>query len=213
MNISPITPAVKNLIIINVLVYFLSFFLRIQHEYDVINDFASYPASSPLFNYYQYLTYQFLHDPVRLTHIVFNMLTLYFFGPMLERSLGTLHFVVFYLFCGIGAEMFNQLIDFYKITQLSASASDIMQHQQILYTPIIGATGAVSGVIAGYCLLYPLTFIYLWGVVKIQARYFLVLTLVLETFFGVLQASNVAHFAHIGGTITAIMLLFIRRKV
>jgi membrane associated rhomboid family serine protease len=208
-----ITPAVKNLIIINVIVYFLSFFFRMQMDYDVISDFASYPVSSPLFSYYQYFTYQFLHDPVRLTHIIFNMLALFFFGPTLEKSLGTLHFVFFYLLCGVGSEIFNQLIDFYKITQLSDSMSDIVQHQRILYTPIIGASGSISGVIAGYCLLYPSTFIYIWGIIKIQARYFLVLTIVEETFLGTLQASNVAHFAHIGGTITAIILLFIRRKV
>lgn len=123
------------------------------------------------------VTYMFLHAGV--WHLLFNMLALYFFGPRVEARLGGRHFLLLYFISGL----------------IGALAS--------LLTPsaaIVGASAAIFGVMLGYARYWPRDLILVWGVLPIQARWFVIGMTALSLFagFGGAQA-GVAHFAHLGG--------------
>ena len=123
------------------------------------------------------VTYMFLHAGV--WHLVFNMLALYFFGPRLEVRLGGPHFLALYFISGlIGAVMS-------LVTPAAA---------------IVGASGAIFGVMLGYARYWPRALIYVWGVVPLEARWFVIVMTALSLLggFGGVQP-GVAHFTHLGG--------------
>jgi membrane associated rhomboid family serine protease len=141
------------------------------------------------------LTSMFLHGG--LAHIGFNMLTLWIFGNNIEDALGRLRFVAFYLLCGIAAALSQTLA--------SSVSGDVL-------TPMVGASGAIAGVLAAYLLLYPrnrvLTFILPIWFVDIPAGFFIAFWFigqVLHAIFG--GAGGVAVFAHIGGFVAGWVLL------
>ena len=104
-------PAVKNLIIINVLMFLASWVLT---KYNVILDdhLALYYYQSPNFHVYQYITYMFMHGS--FWHIFFNMYALFMFGAMLEQVWGSQRFLIFYFVTGIGAALFYTLVNHFQ---------------------------------------------------------------------------------------------------
>jgi len=131
-----LTPVVKWLLIINVVTYFAQIF----GGDSLLNVwFSVYPVDLPtIFQVWRLVTYQFLHGSV--THIVFNMLGLCFLGPTLERHWGSRKFLIFYFFCGIAGAMFYTLL--VAVGFLPA-------------VPMIGASGAILGVLAACAILFP----------------------------------------------------------
>ncbi len=110
-----ITPTVRTLLLLNVLIYVL------QTQIPFLTDtFALYPFQSQYFKIFQPVTYMFLHGGVR--HIFSNMLGLFFFGPMLERVWGPKRFLIFYLITGIGAGLLHNGIAYYELSQLQNDA-------------------------------------------------------------------------------------------
>jgi membrane associated rhomboid family serine protease len=123
------------------------------------------------------LTYMFLHGG--LAHLFFNMLGLYFFGPALERRLGSRHFIQLYLAAGLAGAL------------LSTATP---------YAPIVGASGAIFGVLLGFAWFWPRERIYLWGIIAVEARWLVLVMTALSLFGGATGARDgVAHFAHLGG--------------
>jgi rhomboid family protein len=124
------------------------------------------------------VTYMFLH--AGLLHLGFNMFALYFFGPRVEARLGGRQFLWLYFISGL----------------VGALGSLIFTPR----APIVGASGAIFGVMLGYARYWPTALMYIWGVVPIQARWFVIGMTALSLFggFGGLQP-GVAHFAHLGG--------------
>lgn len=166
------TPWVQRLIAINVGMFLLSNALP-----SVAQALILIPALIPQ-RPWTVVTYMFLH--AGLWHLGFNMLALYFFGPRVEARLGGQQFLTLYGLSGL----------------VGALAS-------LIFTPragIVGASGAIFGVMLGYARYWPTALIYVWGVVPIQARWFVIGMTALSLFggFGGLQA-GVAHFAHLGG--------------
>lgn len=166
------TPWVKRLIAMNVGMYLLSG--AVPAVPDALVLIPALILSRP----WTVVTYMFLH--AGLWHLAFNMLALYFFGPRVESRLGGRHFLSLYGISGL----------------VGALAS-------LAFTPhaaIVGASGAIFGVMLGYARYWPRALIYIWGVVPIQARWFVIGMTALSLFggFGGLQA-GVAHFAHLGG--------------
>ncbi|MCS6822143.1 MAG: rhomboid family intramembrane serine protease [Microscillaceae bacterium] len=104
----PITPVVRNLLIINILVFISSYFLR----QDLLQYFSLYNFDSPNFAAYQVLTYMFLH--FNFVHLFGNMLALYFFGPWLEQVMGSQRFLTYYMVTGIGAGILYGLVNLYE---------------------------------------------------------------------------------------------------
>src|ERR1700680_2542033 len=132
------------------------------------------------------VTYMFLHAGP--WHLGFNMLALYFFGPRVEARLGGRQFLSLYGISGL----------------VGALAS-------LAFTPhaaIVGASGAIFGVMLGYARYWPRALIYIWGVVPIQARWFVIGMTALSLFggFGGVQA-GVAHFAHLGGFLGGLVFI------
>lgn len=139
------------------------------------------------------VTYMFLH--AGLWHLLFNMIALYFFGPRVEERLGEGHFIALYGFSGLMAALVS-----------------------LVFTPgaaIVGASGAIFGVMLGFARYWPRALIYIWGVVPIQARWFVLGMTALSLFggFGGLQP-GLAHFAHLGGFLGGFLYLvwFDRRR-
>ena len=139
------------------------------------------------------VTYMFLHGG--FGHIFFNMLALFFFGPRLEAELGSKNFLLLYFISGI----MGGLLSFFFTP----------------YTAIIGASGAVYGVMFGFARYWPRELLYIWGVFPVQARWLVVGMTVLSLFGGFGNSSDgVAHFAHLGGFVGGFLFLtIVDRKV
>lgn len=189
-----LTPVVRNLIIINSIVYFLQILLpglRVTERLSLLNINTEY------FKPYQLFTYMFVHSPSSFTHIFFNMLTLVFVGPILETFWGARKFLLFYIVCGIGAGVFNILVS----TFFGLGDFDIM----------MGASGAIYGVLMGFGMTFPnMEIMLLLPPIPIKAKY-LVFVLGGMTFL-LDQSGNVAHFTHLGGIIFAFIMIRLWRN-
>jgi len=124
------------------------------------------------------VTYAFLHAD--LFHLLFNMIGLYFFGPRLELMLGSRRFLGLYFTSAVVAALASLLTPF---------------------AAIVGASGAIFGILMGFAKYWPQDRIYVWGVIPIQARWFIVLLAVYSVFGGLASGGGIAHFAHLGGLV------------
>jgi membrane associated rhomboid family serine protease len=132
------------------------------------------------------ITYMFLH--ANITHILFNMLGLFFFGPCLETMLGSRNFLLLYFISGICGGLLSFLF-----------AS---------YTPIVGASAAVFGVFYAFARYWPKEMLYIWGIVPVQARWMVVGMTALSLFSGFAGFEHgIAHFAHLGGFIGGFLFI------
>lgn len=184
-------PIVKNLIIINVLVFVAGMFL--EGQFDLLNEFALKPIGVG-FLPYQLATHMFTHASI--THILFNMFGLWMFGRVLENVWGPKRFLLFYLICGVGA----------------AAAHLAVQYFTGGYSAAVGASGAVMGILAAFAYLFPNTELYLMFIpIPIKAKWAVLGMILLDLFLGVGQVSgdNIAHFAHLGGAATGFILVLI----
>ncbi|MBQ6957323.1 MAG: rhomboid family intramembrane serine protease [Bacteroidales bacterium] len=186
-------PAVKNLLIINIIVFFGT---------ELIGDpmyqlFALFPIGSPFFRWWQFVTHMFMHG--NFMHIFFNMWSLFVFGPLLERLWGSKKFLIFYFVCGLGAALCHELV------LLSQPLSNI---------PTVGASGAIYGLLLGFGMLYPnyvLTLVF--PPVSLKAKWFVIIFAAIELLTGILGTHDgVAHFAHLGGMLFGLILILIWKK-
>ena len=151
-----------------------------------------WPIGTPEFRIWQPITYMFLH--VSLSHVGLNMLALWMFGIEIEHLWGSKKFIIYYTLCGLGAAAAHMFI------------SPLLGIQP---GPLVGASGAVFGLLAAFGLLYPDRMIYFYFFIPIRAKYFVLLYLGLELFLGVKGADDVAHFAHLGGAIVGMIYMII----
>lgn len=217
---SNISPVVKNLLIINI-ICFIPFIALNNEAYArlVVTNFGVFYFDSPLFKPWQVITYMFIHGGWE--HILFNMFALFSFGPILEYSIGSKKFFNLYFICGIGAIVFQMLIqgiEMYHFTghfmlsnDMTVSDPGVMaQIRDIYSTPIVGASGAIFGVLIGFGMLYPdMELMILFIPVPVKAKYIIPVYILIEVFLGVSQfgGDNVAHFAHIGGAIIGFIMI------
>jgi membrane associated rhomboid family serine protease len=122
------------------------------------------------------VTYMFLH--ANLWHLLFNMLSLVFFGPRLELELGSRDFLLLYFLSGIGGALLSFLTP---------------------YVAIVGASGAVFGVLLGFARYWPREQIMIWGIIPVEARILVIVMTVLSLIGGFGGGGDIAHFAHLGG--------------
>ncbi len=185
---SSVPPVVLNLIIINCLVLMATNLLGFNFLYRL---FALWGVDSPYFQPYQVVTYMFMHADI--THLFFNMFSLWMFGRTLEMVMGQKKFLTYYMVCGI----------FAGLIQLAVSAAT---HSM---SPTVGASGSVFGLLLAFGVMFPNTVIMLLiPPIPIKATWFVVIYGVLELFLGVSgRQVGVAHFAHLGGMIGGYILL------
>lgn len=137
---------------------------------------------------WQPITYMFLHGGV--FHLFFNMLVLWMFGTALESTWGARRFFIFYCICGVGAGLLNAAV---------TPQSPI---------PIVGASGAIYGLLMAFGILFPNQLIYIWGVFPVRARYFVIGIGLVEFFTAVSGAqSRTAHFVHLGGMLFGLVYM------
>ena len=217
--LSSIPPAVKNIIIINVLVMIMT---ALNQQY-MISHFALFYPTSPFFKPWQIITHMFMHGG--FWHIFFNMYTLFIFGCVLERVWGTKKFLVFYFVTGIGAALLHTGVQFIEsqiyISQMAdGSQQAAAAYQALKYTPTVGASGAIYGVLIGYAMLFPdsvLTLVF--PPVSLKAKWFVLIFAAIELVTGITSAGassiggGIAHFAHLGGMLFGwLLILYWKQK-
>ena len=210
---------VKNLIIINVLFFIVSMLLG--QEQAVTWLAGTYPGS-PFFQPWQVITHMFMHGG--LGHIFFNMFALYMFGSQLERLWCTQRFLNYYIISGLGGFFLHEFfigLDFYQTygtffpdrSQLVPDGMSDMQAVYILeatFGRVVGASGAVFGILLAFGLLFPNTkLMLLFPPIPIKAKYFVMGYGLIELGLALDNGSgdNVAHFAHLGGMLFGYILL------
>jgi membrane associated rhomboid family serine protease len=148
----------------------------------------------------------FMHGS--LPHLLFNMLSIYWFGTMMEMVWGPKRFLFFYLFCGIGAYITQNAVQWWE---LSAAGIDPTTWNG----SSLGASGAVFGILVAFAMTFPNQEIrLLFPPVAMRAKYFVPVMAVLELVYGVSgYQTGIAHFAHLGGAVFGLLLiLFWNRK-
>ncbi len=215
-----LTPVVKNLLIINIGMFVLENLLAeplpgggttwrslLSLHYFSNEDF--YP--------FQLVTSMFMHSG--LTHLFGNMLGLFFFGVTLENIWGSKRFLTYYMLTGVGAATLQLVVQGFQIysmtgefwiTAESMVPTDVVKDVGRIYGSImLGASGAVYGILMAFGLLFPNTLIYLYFAIPIKAKY-LVLGLGIFALFSSIQNNpndNVAHFVHLSGMGIGYLLL------
>lgn len=188
----PWSPAIKALIIANIAAFLLSMIVP-----TLIMDLGLMPRA--LFErlaVYQLVTYMFLHGG--LGHILFNMLALWMFGTELERMWGTRFFAKYYFVTGIGAALIT----------LVWSISPLPLAGQLYYDIVIGASGAIYGVLLAYGMTFPHRTVLFFGIFPILAKYFVVIVGAIAFLSSMGAAGgNVAHTAHLGGLLVGYVYL------
>jgi Uncharacterized membrane protein (homolog of Drosophila rhomboid) len=190
------------------------FVATLVNEPFMIKTFAMFYPASPLFRWWQPLTHMFMHGG--WWHILFNMYTLVMFGMVVERVLGTKKFLILYFVTGLGAVALHTGVEWLDIRRLAASASMVAQSDVIdmLRTPMVGASGAVYGVLVAFAMLYPearMTLIF--PPVTLDAKWMVAIFIGIELITGITGTQvGIAHFAHLGGALFGFLLILYWRK-
>ena len=210
---SNVPPAVKNIIIINVLVMIMTS-LNDNFMYE---KFALFYPTSPFFHWWQPVTHMFMHGG--FTHILFNMYTLFIFGSVLERVWGSQKFLFYYFVTGIGAALLHLGVMALQLNGYMAelNAGNLLARaeiQEILLTPTVGASGAIYGLLLAYGMLFPNNIMQLiFPPVALKAKWFVLIFGALELLLGLSgRGGDIAHFAHLGGMIFGLILILYWKK-
>lgn len=193
-------PVVKTLLISNVAVYLLMGFFGMFRFQGIpigsmINTYLPLYPLGDGFEIWQLGTYMFMHGG--MLHLLFNMFALWMFGMDLENDWGSRKFLSYYLLCGVGAGLSNLFIG-----PLFGSGA-----------PTVGASGAIYGVLIAFGVTYPDRPIFLYFLLPIRARYFVLIYITLEVYAGVTGTHDgVAHFAHLGGAAVGFIYLMIDQR-
>lgn len=227
-NIPPIT---RNIIIINVVVFILTYFMGNQ----MIGYLAGFYPFSPFSHSWQIITHMFMHGSIM--HILFNMMTLFSFGPILEQTLGDKKYLLLYFASGLGAFFLFNAWNFVEVQQISreleqlgfnvnaylsgasvefaGNTSSVLKQKELLEslkaivaTPMVGASGAIFGVVAAFATLYPDAKIGIMFIpVPMKVKYLLPVIVVISIYLGVSgNGGGIAHLAHVGGALVGWLL-------
>ena len=219
-------PVTRHLLAINVIVWLATVVLQQVNMIDLNRWLGLHFWLGSNFNPAQLFTYMFMH--ANFTHLFFNMFSLWMFGSLLERVLGAKRYLFYYITCGLGAALVQELVWQFtwqdilaaSVTGPVASVTDIIKainegHAAFtmdnFYNSMvtIGASGAVFGILLAFGMLFPNMPMYIIPFpFPIKAKWMVLGYGVIELFFGVTgEMSGVAHFAHLGGMIAGILLI------
>ena len=207
-------PVTRNLIIINIIVFIATL---INREF-MTTEFAVFYPTSPFFHWWQVLTHMFMHGG--FWHILFNMYTLWLFGSVVENIIGSKKFVLFYFVCGLGAVGLHFGVEYLQLQSFMEGAAlgnqaALINIETIKFTPTVGASGAIYGVLIGYAMLFPSSkMTLLFPPVTLSAKWMVIIFAGIELLTGVTgKVTGVAHFAHLGGMLIGwLMILFWRKR-
>lgn len=219
---------IKQLIIINIIFYFGSQFLG-DLSYDIL---ALHYFENDKFLISQLVTHMFMHGSP--SHILFNMFGLWMFGSPLEQMWGKQKFLFFYFSAGLGAAALQMLVydiqvqalyDVIETNNLSLNdpnvllnymtQSDYNQALSSFNSVMVGASGAIYGVLVAFAFSFPNSkLMLLFPPIPIKAKYFVPLLILIDLFFGLSSFSigSIAHFAHIGGALIGLVMVMYWKK-
>jgi membrane associated rhomboid family serine protease len=214
-------PVVKNLLIINGLVFLLQMTFQNSATFDFERVFALHDVRSVFFRPHQIVTHLFLHGG--FSHILFNMFALWMFGQTLENHFGSKRFLTFYMVSGLGAALLHLGVLYFELQPVWETFLSLPAEEQSRYLeapgfkiniPTVGASGAVFGCLAAYGYLFPNNLIYVYFLLPIKAKWFVLIYAGLELWLGIRNSAgdNVAHFAHLGGALAGFILVLIWNK-
>ena len=208
-----ILPVTRNLLIINVLCYAIQYVFQAR-GIDVVGWLGLHFVLANDFHIFQLFTYMFLHGS--LTHLFFNMFSLWMFGSIIEQTLSSKRFLIYYLICGIGAgicqEMF-QLGEYFaegmqNFDKVNTGMNVMLMGDFLNLWTTIGASGACYGVLLAFGMLYPNERIMLLiPPIPMKAKYFVAGYAAIELYMAYSSNDNIAHFAHLGGMLFGFFLL------
>jgi membrane associated rhomboid family serine protease len=194
-------PGIKFLLISNGAIFlaellFGSFYLPGHERLNdfIVQYFSLWPIGSGNFYPWQLISYMFLHEG--FTHILFNMFALWMFGVEVENTWGTKKFLIYYLICGLGGAAAHLVL------------SSVFGAEN---GPLLGASGAIFGVLVAFGLMFPDRSVYFFPLffIPVKAKYFVGLYIALEVYAITSANDNVSHLAHLGGALTGIIYLLI----
>lgn len=218
-RISPIT---KNLLIINALFFAAKYVFAVTNTVNLDMLLGAYYPFSENFKSFQIITHMFMHaDPM---HFLFNMFALYMFGSNVEQVLGEKRFVVLYFVAGLGAFLLFNLTNYIhvqSIVQEAQLSTDILsdlgslphtyQELSVIYSiPMMGASGAIFGVLVAFGMLFPNAVLMLiFPPIPLKAKYFIPIYILIELYLAINNSpgDNVAHYAHLGGALIGYILV------
>ena len=255
-NILP--PAVKNLLIINILVFFATIVFQKTGLCDLDKWLGLHYMAASDFKPWQFITYMFMH--ANFSHLFFNMFALWMFGAAVENYWGTKRFLIYFFITGIGAALVHYIVTYFQIhpmlallnqfldspsidtyRTLAEQATDVRfkdmlsnnllvlqqnpdtidqvvtitanaKEQFLNSFNIIGASGAVYGVLLAFGMLFPNNYIYIYFLLPIKAKWFVILYGAIELLTGLSTSDGIAHFAHLGGMIFGILVILLWRR-
>lgn len=215
-NIPTVT---KNLLIINALM-FLGTIVAQSYGIDLEQYLGLHFFLAKDFNAAQLITYTFMH--AGFTHLFFNMFAVWMFGRILEQVWGPKRFLFYYLVCGIGAGLIQEVVQYIHYeTVLSAydsvntGISIIPMEEYLNMLTTVGASGAVYAILLGFGMLFPNQQMFIFPLpFPIKAKYFVIGYALIELYAGLANnpGDNVAHFAHLGGMIFGFILIMYWRN-
>ncbi len=216
---------VKNLLIINGLFFLITIVVGNRFNIDLNQLLGLHYPQSDAFKPYQIITYMFMHG--NLTHILMNMFALWMFGTNIENYWGGKRFLIYYIITGLGAALVHYLVLYFSLVLPTLHEIDALQtlgtvdNAEEIKTsfynslpPVVGASGAVFGLLLAFGMLFPEQMIYIYFAIPIKAKYFVILYGLIELSTGIHNSSadNVAHFAHLGGMLFGFILIKYWRK-
>ncbi len=197
-----LTPTVKNILFLNFGIFIIQYLLTKNEGVDLVQHYgALYSNKHPDFQPWQFVTHMFIHGGFR--HIFYNMLLLFFMGPILEQTLGDQKFLILYMFSGLFAGVAMFLTYTFGLDYHNWAA--------------VGASGACLGVLVGTALLYPNLEVHLYFLIPIKLKWIAIFTVVMDV-IGFVRFTNpqsvlpsdqpmVANIAHLGGAAFSFLLI------
>lgn len=200
-------PIIKNLIFINVLFFLATSvllrdaaYLEGYENYGLEAVFALWPITSDYFQPFQFFTTMFTHGG--LGHLFFNMFTLWMFGRMLETVWGSKKFLTFYLICGVVASIVHIVVQYIAMRYFNQPGSFV-----------VGASGAIMGVMAAYAYLFPNSEVMSFPImIPIKAKWLVLILVAFDLFGGFGGRGGIAHFAHLGGAAAGLVIVYFWNK-
>ena len=207
----------KNLLIINVLA-FLAYLVLGNRGIDLNSMFGLHFFLASDFHFYQLFTYMFMH--AGWTHIFFNMFALWMFGCVVENVWGPKKFLFYYISCGIGAGLIQEVSQFASLYFLlndhgmSLGMMDFlrvasMHAQELNAWTTVGASGAIYAILLAFGMIFPEERIFIFPLpIPIKAKWFVLIYVAIELFSALgTQGDDVAHFAHLGGMLFGFLMI------
>lgn len=213
-------PVVKNLLIINALFFLADVVLGFK-GIDLSNWLGLHYFQASGFAFWQPVTYMFMHG--NFGHLFFNMFALWMFGAAVENYWGTKKFLIYYFVAGIGGALVYELwqyIDFnyimhvqdYSGVQISLKETITVDQFMNRFT-MVGASGAVYGLLLAFGMLFPNSLIYIYFLIPVKAKWFVLIYGGIEVLYCIFASSDgIAHIAHLGGMLFGLLLILLWKK-